>query len=309
MAKKLITVVSPVHNEEGALPVLRRRLADALRPLEDRYDFEFIMVNDGSSDGSLGVLRAWREDDSRVRFITLSRNFGYVSAVMAGVTHAKGDAVIIIESDCQDPPEVLPRFIEEWENTGHDIIYGIRTNRSEFFLMNWLRLLWYRITRFVADGEFVVDMAEFVLLTRRVRDEILKIDTSFMFIRSEIAFAGFKRKGVPYKRELRAVGKSHYNFFKLTELAVAWTLSASTFPLRLAAYLGAALGVFDIAAFTVRRFGGELAGLDTLFLINGLFALYTLIFVSLYAARIYHMSAKRPAFIIDWEHSSPAAAE
>lgn len=303
MTKKLISIVSPVYNEEGCLPIFYKRLTDALAPNKDRYDFEIIFTNNASTDRSLELIRAWHAEDSSVQVVTLSRNFGYTPSVLAGITHAKGDAIIVIESDCEDPPEVLPRFIEEWERTGYDVIYGLRNQRSEPAWLTFLRKSWYRLTLLIADHDFILDMAEFSLFTRRVRDEIVKVQTQFPFIRSEIAYVGFRRKGVPYAREPRAYGQSHYNIFTLTVRALALILTASTFPLRLAAYLGTALLGFDLLVLLAHGLGGELASPTTVTLLNAMFAAYVLMFVSIYVARIYRNGMSRPTFIVDWQQT------
>ena len=303
MAKKLISIVSPVYNEEGALPIFRRRLTGALLPLRDRYDFEVILTNNASTDGSLDFIRSWHAEDSSVQVVTLSRNFGYTPSVLAGITYAKGDAIIVIESDCEDPPEILPQFIEEWERTGYDVIYGLRNQRSEPAWLTFLRKSWYRLTLLIADHDFILDMAEFSLFTPRVRDEIVKVQTQFPFIRSEIAYVGFRRKGVPYAREPRAHGQSHYSIFTLTLRALELILTASTFPLRLAAYLGTLLLGFDALVLATHWLGGEIATLTTVVILNAMFAAYAMMFTSVYIARIYRNGMSRPTFIIDWQQT------
>ena len=304
MSKKLISIVSPVFNEIGALPIFQERLANAIEKCRKNYDFEIIFTNNASTDGSLEFIMEWRAHDEMVNILTLSRNFGYTPSVLAGIHYSNGDAVIVIESDCEDPPELIPKFIAEWEATGCDIIYGIRNQRTEPKWLTLLRKAWYRATSKIADHEFILDMAEFSLFSRRVRDEIVKIQTQFPFIRSEIAYVGFQRKGIPYIRERRVHGKSYLNLLTLMIVAMALTLSVSTFALRLPAYLGGFLILFDFIALASYLSGGLSIDLITLAIVHGIFLTYVLMFVSVYIARIYRNGMNRPTFIIDWQKST-----
>lgn len=301
--KKRISIVSPVFNEEGALPIFYPRLRKVLEPLRARYDFDIIFTNNASSDASLDLIRGYHAEDNAVQVVTLSRNFGYTASVLSGITHAQGDATIVIESDCEDPPEMLVKFIEEWESGGYDIVYGLRSERPEPFWLTFLRKAFYRITSRIADHELIIDMAEFSLFSRRVRDEILKVQTSFPFIRHELAYVGFRRKGIPYARELRAFGKSYLNIFSLIMSALPFVLTASTFPLRLCAYGGSMLLPADALALIARQMGWWETEFTGLLMINAMFLVYVGTVLPLYLARIYRGGWHRPTFIVDWENT------
>src|SRR5262245_23525659 len=170
--RRLVTIVCPVFNEEASIPPFYARLTAALTDAEPKVRFELLFVNNRSKDRTLEVLRELQERDPRVQVITLSRNFGYQASITAGMRHASGDAIVNIDVDCEDPPELIPRFIEKWL-AGADIAFGIRHKREEFVLMHWARKLFYRLTRKLADHEIVLDMAEFFLVDKRVRDYVL----------------------------------------------------------------------------------------------------------------------------------------
>lgn len=302
-ARQRISVIVPVYNEREALPIFFARLQAALVPLRDRYDVELIFTNNASSDGTAELILGWRETDPEIHLITLTRNFGYTASVMSGLTHVRGDAIITIDSDGEDPPEMIARFVEGWEE-GYDVVYGLRDKRAEPAALVKGRKAFYRFTRLIADNDFILDMAEFLLMTRRVRDEVIHIANAFPFIRNEIAYVGFRRKGIPYTRETRIAGRTHYNFMSLFSGAVAFILTASTFPLRLVAYLGVPLLLIDALALVMTLFtnGGAVTGLLTL--ANLALILYALVFIAIYIARIYKNGMMRPIFIIDWQHTT-----
>jgi dolichol-phosphate mannosyltransferase len=246
MALPLVTVVCPVFNEELAIPLFYGRLAAALRPMEARVQFEILFVNNRSVDGTLKAIHALREKDPRVQVLTLSRNFGYQASITAGMRHASGDATVNIDVDCEDPPEMIPQFIERWLG-GADVAYGIRARRTEFVGMHLARKLFYRLIRRVSDHEIVLDMAEFFLADKRVRDFILSTRSTFPFVRGQTGFVGFRREGIPYKREARIIGETHYNLVSAITFGVAGILSSSTLPLRVLAYVGVPLLAADLA--------------------------------------------------------------
>ena len=170
----LVSIVIPAFNEAPTLPLFYAELIAALDPLQDRTSFEFIFVNNGSSDGTLEWLRERRETDPRIQILTLSRNFGYQAALTAGLRFSKGDAVACIDSDGEDPPVILAKFVDRWLQGDADVVYGIRGRRPESELMQLGRRIYYRVTRLLADHEIILDMAEFGLLDRRVCDAVLK---------------------------------------------------------------------------------------------------------------------------------------
>ncbi|CAA7614511.1 glycosyltransferase family 2 protein [Magnetospirillum sp. SS-4] len=301
-ARKLISIIVPVYNEQEVLPVFFDRLQKAVSPIRERHDVEFIFTNNCSTDRTRDIILGWRETDPNIHLITLTRNFGYTASVLSGLTHARGDAIINIDSDGEDPPELIASFVEGWEQ-GYDVVYGLRDKRAEPDLLVKGRKAFYRFTRLIADNDFILDMAEFLLMTRRVRDEVIKIANSFPFIRNDIAYVGFSRKGIPYTREPRIAGQTHYNALSLFAGAVAFILTASTFPLRMVGYLGVPLLALDLLCILSSPFrSGEAS--NTLIVANLALLVYAMVFLSIYMARIYKNGMMRPTFIIDWDRTT-----
>jgi len=294
--RKLISIVCAVYNEEACLPIFYERLQAALQPLRDRYDFELLFTNNRSTDGTLPAIRKLRERDPRVQVLTYSRNFGYEASIATGLRYARGAAIIAIDVDCEDPPEMVPQFIAEWEK-GCDVVYGQRDRRQEFVGMHWARKLFYRITRFMADAEFILDMAEFYLISAQVRDAVLANHSTKPFLRGEVAYAGFARKGISYERQRRAAGQTHYNLWRATEFAIAGILTSSTFPLRLPLYLFPWLVALNVALLWADKFHW-LVAFDLVYLA------FFLTMACLYLARIYKDVDQRPLTVIDWSQSA-----
>jgi dolichol-phosphate mannosyltransferase len=300
--RKLISIVCPVFNEQEAVPLFYQRLQAALKPLGARYDFELIFTNNRSTDRTLDVIRELRQNDPSIQVLTFSRNFGYQASVLAGLRHAEGDAMVVIDVDCEDPPEMIPHFVLEWEK-GYDVVYGKREKRPEFVGIRLMRKLFYRLNRWMADSEIILDMAEFSLISAHVRDVIVDNQSTFPFLRTEVAYAGFERKGILYERERRICGKTHYNFVRMAQFAVGGILSSSTFLLRLAAYLApllllgnAALLVLDLLDIWEKAFH-VLVAADLMYLVFFTAAM------CIYLARVYKDGVDRPVFIVDWQKS------
>jgi len=305
----LVTVVCPVFNEELAVPLFHQRLTAALKVCEDRVRFEILFVNNRSTDRTLEIVRDLKRRDPRVYYLTMSRNYGYQASITAGMRHARGDAVVNIDVDCEDPPELIPQFIDRWL-AGADVAYGIRERRSEFVLMHLARKLFYRVTRVVADHEIVLDMAEFFLVDRRVRDHVLSTRSTFPFVRGQLGYVGFRREGIPYKRQRRIVGRTHYNLRGAIRFGVAGILSSSTLPLRALAYAGAAAFALDVAGAVAVLVAGARFGLDAFQRwAIALLALHLgwiplgLGVLGLYLARAYKDGLALPLYIVDERQS------
>ncbi len=303
--KPLVTVVCPVYNEEGSIPPFYERWRGAMKVIEAKVDFELLFVNNRSHDRTLEVLRELQAKDGRIRILTLSRNFGYQASITAGMRHAAGDAIVNIDVDTEDPPELIPQFIEKWL-AGADVAYGIRHKREEFILMHWARKLFYRLNRGVADHDIVLDMAEFFLVDKRVRDAVLSTRSTFPFVRGQAGFAGFRREGIAYKRERRLVGETHYNLRGAIRFGIAGLLSTSTMPLRALAYVGILAFVLDlVGAGAVIGFGDAMGLSPTARALIAVAALHAgwlvlgLGGMSLYIARIYKDTIGLPLYIVD----------
>jgi polyisoprenyl-phosphate glycosyltransferase len=294
----LVSIICPVFNEEDCIPLFFSRLHDVVRPLEDRYRFELIFTNNASTDLSVARILEIREKHAWVQLITLSRNFGYHASLMSGLVNAMGDLFVIIDVDCEDPPELIPVFLKGWEE-GNDLVYGERINRPEAWWLKGARKFFYRLTRSIADSDFILDMAEFSLFTRRVRDVLCSNRSTFPFLRNELAYAGFARKAIPFTRLQRVHGKTHYRLFSMTQFAIAGILSSSTFPLRAAAYFGLPIGAIDLAVAVSRLVSPYPGNLAPFFLLNLAFIAVALGFASIYIGRIYKDQVGRPRFIVD----------
>lgn len=301
--KVSVSIICPVHNEERCIPLFFARLNAVLDQLQANYDFELIFTNNGSTDGSLAKIAAIRRDHPWVQVITLSRNFGYQASLMSGLANAKGSYFIIIDVDGEDPPELIPEFLE-CAKRGYDLVYGQRVARQEPAILQWARRVFYRVTRQIADNDFILDMAEFALFSYKIRDTILQNVSSLPFVRAEIAYAGFSRYGVKYTRGRRMEGETHYNLRSMANFAIAGVLTSSTFPLRLAAYAGIpviAADVFVGAISLVREMDHVV---NALILFNLAVIAYTLGSLSVYCARIYKDALNRPLYIVDREKTA-----
>ena len=300
--QKRISIICPVYNEEDAIPVFYKRLMEVIGPLRKRYDFELIFTNNCSTDNSLEIIRGYCQKDSMVNVLTLSRNFGHQKSVLAGLTHARGDGIVVIDVDCEDPPEMIPRFISEWEN-GHEIVYGVRKNRPEPLVIKLMRKLFYRLNKLIGDSEIILDMAEFSLISCHIRDAIIANSTTYPFLRTEIGYIGFNRIGIPYNREKRVAGRTHYNLFRMTQYAIAGILTSSTFPLRLTMYLAVPL-IFINILFAFLELSALFQGsFKALVILDLLYIIFSIPFISIYVARIYNDGMARPNFFIDWRKS------
>lgn len=308
-SRKLVTIVCPVFNEELAVPLFYERLVKSLAQVEDKVRFEILFVNNRSTDGTEAQILALRAKDPRVQLLTMSRNYGYQASISAGMRHASGEASVNIDVDCEDPPEMIPRFIERWLD-GADIAYGIRARREEFVLMHLARKLFYRLTKRVSDHEIVLDMAEFFLIDARVKDHVLATRSTFPFVRGQVGYVGFRREGIAYKREKRVIGETHYNLVSAIRFGLAGILSSSTMPLRMLAYVGCALFAVDLVAAPAFLLVTPmpLEGLLRWFAAGVAIHLGWLVFavgiLGIYLARVYKDTIGLPLYVADPKHST-----
>lgn len=296
-AKSLVTIICPVYNEEECVPLFFARLKSSLAPLRSDYEFELIFTNNCSTDRTFEEIQKIRATEPWVNVITLSRNFGYQASIMCGLRNAAGEATIFIDVDCEDPPEMIAQFLEHWRK-GYDVVYGERSARIENQVIVALRKIFYRLTRSIADNDFILDMADFSLISRRVRAVCLRNHSSYPFIRSEIGYAGFKRLGIQYTRARRIAGQTHYNLYRMTSFALAGILSTSTFPLRFTAQFGVPLVALNFLVMLVSLIAGPF-NLQPLLLLDVTILLLAVVGLSLYTARIYKDIVQRPLYIVD----------
>jgi glycosyltransferase involved in cell wall biosynthesis len=308
----MISIVIPIFNEEENLQNLYTRLTNAAPKWKE--DYEIVLVDDGSRDNSLKIMKSFAEKDSHIRVVKLSRNFGHQPAISAGIQVAKGDAIIIMDGDLQDPPEELHRFLEKWKE-GYEVVYAIRTKRKENIFKRIAYTSFYRILAWISDIEIPLDSGDFCVMDRKVVDTLVKeMPEQIRFVRGMRAYAGFKQIGVTYERAERAAGEVKYTFSKLIKLALDGLFGFSSFPLRLATYMGFFISIpsFIVGIFFIlhRVIGFKVFGHapeetpGTASLAVGMYFLGGVILIILgilgeYIGRIYIEVKKRPFFVID----------
>ncbi len=231
-----LSVIVPVHNEEETLPVFHEKLSAVLDELECQT--EILYINDGSTDHSSLLINTWQQNDTRVGLLDLSRNFGKEAAMSAGLDHCKGDAVIIIDSDLQDPPELIPQLVAKWQQ-GFEVVYATRTERDgESWLRKFTTHLFYRLLHKTASVDIPKDTGDFRLLSRRAVDALKQLNEQHRFMKGLFSWIGFAQTGVPYRRDPRYAGKSKWNYWRLWNFALEGITSFTTAPLKIATYFG-----------------------------------------------------------------------
>ena len=299
---KLLSLIVPVFNEEEVLPASYARMSAAMQALTG-YDYEIIYVNDGSRDSTMKQLRAIAKEHKEVRVISFSRNFGHQLAVTAGMDNARGDALIIIDADLQDPPEVIAELVKAWEN-GADIAYGKRLKREgETVFKKLTAFCYYRLLNAMSAYPIPLDTGDFRLLDKKVADVFLKMREHNRFLRGMSGWMGFDAVPVEYVRHERQAGKTKYTLKKMLRLAFDGILGFSYKPMSLALYAGAALGVTGmlglIALIIIAATIGcapWLWAVDGLVLINAL-TLAAIGVQGAYLNRIYDEVRGRPLYI------------
>jgi dolichol-phosphate mannosyltransferase len=308
----MISIVIPIYNEEECLPLLHSQLTQtsALRG----EGFEVVFVDDGSSDSSFLIMQDIVQKDDRFRLVKLTRNFGHQGAVSAGIAHARGDAVVIMDGDLQDPPEELSKFLDKWRE-GYEVVYAIREKRKEGILKRLSYSMFYKFLATISDIRIPLDSGDFCLLDRKVVDTLNhELPENIRFVRGLRAYAGFKQTGIRYEREARAAGNPKYTFRKLLKLAMDGVFGFSTLPLRLATYSGLfislvsfAIGVFlffqRILNFKLFGYSAEdTPGLATLgvgvYFLGGIILVF-LGMIGEYIGRIYIEVKRRPPYIVE----------
>jgi len=300
---KKISILVPVYNEEKNIEFFYNRIEPILKILEKDYSYEIIFTNNCSEDNTYEEICKIIEKNNNVKLITFSRNFGRNNSQLAGLKNATGDAIFMIDVDCQDPPEMLIDFLKKYEE-GYEIVYGKRDRSEESLFLYFGSKIFYRLTRALADNSFIVDMGEFLLFSSKIKNEIIKVNTDKPFIRSEISAAGFKKFGIDYKRETRKHGKSHYSqdFFKLFSYALTGFLSSSTFFLRFSALAGFFVIVFDFILLFLNLFINFI-NFQYFISFNLIFIIFVLASNSIYIARTHNNLLQRSKYIVDEKKS------
>ena len=305
----LLSVIVPCFNEEAVLRSTHERLTDVLRAL-NHLRFEIIYVDDGSRDQTQNILAELQEQNPEVRVLRLSRNFGHQIAVTAGLEQATGNAVVVIDADLQDPPEVIPEMVERWLEGNH-VAYGSRIARAgESRFKLWTAKAFYRLINRLSDTRIPVDTGDFRLMDRKVVDVLLAMPERGRFLRGMVSWIGFRQVAVPYQRAPRPAGESKYPPFKMLSFAMDGIISFSVLPLKLAVWTGivaiwiAVVGI--LVAVFVRlfalydlRLGRGWASLFVAILFMGGIQLVSLGIIGEYLGRIYTEVKRRPLYAVE----------
>jgi dolichol-phosphate mannosyltransferase len=306
--KKLISIVIPAFNEESVLEELKKRLQNIMNTSPD-YDFEVIIVENGSSDSTFERLIAIHHEDPRFKIVQLSRNFGCDGGITAGLAYARGDAAVIMNADLQDPPELIPRFIQEWE-AGSEIIYGVIQKREGVgFVRRILSRLAYMIIFTLSNQMIPENASDFRLVDRKVYTIINSMKEKNKFLRGLVVWTGFKQLGIPFERQPRFAGESKADFKTVWNVAMNWIFSFSYFPLKIATFMGFLLSTLSfilalVEIYLYLAFGREVPGFTTLILvILFCFGMIFLMFgiMGTYIERIYDEVKQRPNYIVNNE--------
>lgn len=310
---KSISILIPAYDEEAVLPQLHRRLITLADSLPN-YVFEFLFVNDGSRDNTLRIIKEFAEEDHRISYVNLSRNFGKEIAMIAGIDHVSSDAMVIIDADLQDPPELIPEMIQLWEQ-GYDDIYARRRSRDgETWLKKFTSKLYYQLLQRVTRVPIQEDTGDFRLLDRRVIDSLKQFRESQRNAKAIFSQVGFHKKEILYDRDPRLAGETKWSYPKLLDLAISGITSFTTAPLRVASVLGM---IISLVAFIyifyllVRPLfgvptGGGYSSLMAVILFLGGVQLLSLGIIGEYIGRIFNETKQRPLYLVEEYHKKKA---
>jgi glycosyltransferase involved in cell wall biosynthesis len=308
MSRPLISILVPVLNEAGNILPLYEALERVMSQVSDRYDFELLFTDNHSDDRTFPILEELARQDDRIRVYRFSRNFGFQQSILTGYLNARGDAVVQIDCDLQDPPELILKFIEAWQQ-GYQVVYGVRRSRQEAWLLNKARGLFYSLVDLLSECPLPHHAGDFRLVARPLIEEIRRMDDPAPYLRGAIASLGFDQTGVPYDRHERQRGSSKFNFRSLAALAVDGILSTSIIPLRVATFAGLIISFLTVCAIAVYAvlalfYGkGWPSGFATITLLLLLGISVNSLFLGIlgeYLGRIYKQSKKQPISIVQY---------
>lgn len=302
--KVIVSVVVPVYNEEGVVEESYKRLKKVMDSIDESY--EIIFVNDGSRDKTVEILRNICEKDSTIKLIDFSRNFGHQIAITAGMDYTEGDAIVVIDADLQDPPEVIPQMLEKWKE-GFDVVYGKRIKRKgDTFFKKITAKMFYRFLRTMTEVDIPVDTGDFRLIDRKVCNALKQVNERNRYIRGIISWLGFKQTGVEFVREKRFAGETKYPLKKMIKFAVDAITSFSYKPLKIATYIGGFISFLSFAylifvlcqrLFTASTQPGWASTIAVNLFFNGI-VLVILGVIGEYVGRIYDEVKGRPLYVI-----------
>jgi len=303
---KKVSIVIPAYNEEENIAKMHNKLTDIFSNIPS-YDYEVIFVNDGSSDETLDAIKDVCEKDNHIKCISFSKNFGHEAASSAGLHHAKGDAVVLIDADLQDPPELIPELIEKWENGFDAVLCKRRSREGESFFKKLTSKIYYRLMNIFIDFNMVKDVGDFRLIDRKVCNEFNKMDEHSIFVRGMLSWVGFNTTVVEFDRKARKSGTTKYNLWNLISLSMKSLIAFSSFPLHFTSVFGLFTAVISIISLVViliqKLFFGTLIGGSTLILTSVFFfggvQLFSLGILAEYIGNIYKEVQNRQKYIIE----------
>jgi glycosyltransferase involved in cell wall biosynthesis len=306
MARPTLSLVLPIYNEEEVIPELHKQLQEFLKELGADIDCEVLFVNDGSRDKSLDLLRDLVKQDKRYRLLSFSRNFGHQTAITAGVDHARGKAVVVMDADLQDPPSVVLEMVAKWK-AGYDVVYGKRRNRAgETIFKKITAKIFYRVFAAMIPIEVPLDTGDFRLMSRRVVVALRELRETHRFVRGMVSWIGFKQTAVLYDRPGRFAGETKYPLRKMLRFAIDGITSFSVLPLRLATYLGVTMSILSVCYaiwavidhFVLKH---TIPGWTTTVVLISILSSMQLLMIGIlgeYVGRIYEEVKRRPLYIV-----------
>ena len=303
---KKISIIIPAYNEEESLPILFERVTALIDSITN-YEFEVLFVDDGSKDKTLELIKAQRAIDKRYSYVTFSRNFGKETAMIAGLDYAVGDAVIFIDADLQDPPELIPELIHWWEE-GYDDVYARRNSRSgETWFKKWTSAMYYKVLQSLTSVEIQKDTGDFRLLDKRCVNVLRKMRETGRNSKSMFSWIGYKKKEVLYNRDPRVAGKTKWNYKRLLDLAIDGITSFTTSPLRISTFLAVPtflvlLIYFIYVIIKAITIQGEIHAFQATILLLLFFSGINIMLFGIigeYLGRIFNESKHRPLYLVD----------
>lgn len=303
---KKITIIVPAYNEEESLPFLYERIEKIMNSIEN-YEFELLFVNDGSKDKTIELIKEYKKKDERISYVDFSRNFGKETAMIAGMDYAKGDAVIFLDADLQDPPEVIPEMINYWEE-GYDDVYAQRKSRAgESFMKKITSKMYYRLLQALTPVPIQKDTGDFRLLDRRCVNALKKLRETDRNSKSMFSWIGYKKKAIMYDRDARIAGKTKWSYKKLINLAIDGITSFTTSPLRISTYIAIptflALFVYFIyVIIKCIKLNVAIQAFQAIILLVLFFSgVQILLFgiIGEYLGRIFNASKNRPLYLVN----------
>ena len=303
---KKITILVPAYNEEESLNALYERISKIMNEMSN-YEFELLFVNDGSRDNTLKIIKELRQKDERICYVDFSRNFGKEIAMIAGLDYATGDCVIIMDADLQDPPELIPRMVELWEQ-GYDDVYAKRKSRAgETWLKKFTSKMYYKVLQSLTKVEIQKDTGDFRLLDRRCVNALKKMRESGRCSKSMFSWIGYNKKEIMYDRDPRFAGQTKWNYKKLIDLAIDGITSFTTSPLRISTYISiptflALVVYFIYVIIKCIRLNVAIQAYQAIILLILFFAGIQIILIGImgeYLGRIFNESKNRPLYLVN----------